>query len=478
VIRGARLLALASSLLLAAGLTAPVDAAAPRPPRFHPQVSFPTRTVTDAAGTTLLADRHGRALQLHGANLGKTGDLTERGIANLAAAGLTLLRLPIQWEHLEPTQGSYDAAYVQQVKDALRWAHEYGVLVLVDWHQDVYGPAFPGFDGAPAWTTRTDGHVFQPATGNWAQNYTDPAVMAAFRHLFRDPDLQQAQVDAWTYLARQLRGSPALLGYDLFNEPLAAGEDLAGMYRRLIAGIRSVDQRSWLWVEPNVLVSEGLPTDLPGFRDPRRGPARIGYAPHAYSSAVEGGGDWDTTSDFVEKFEAAVTAYPRAHRLPVIVGEWGPITAGPEHPGNVELVQRQVASFPRFATGWTVWYACTSPDGGGYCIFADDKGTLDEGRSAAWRPYPVALSGTVVSETATPRRYRLVFRTRPGQAGSQVVVPSGFGRRLMVTVRSGHRRPKGVVARVAAPSRTGARTVTVTGAPARSATWTLTISAR
>ena len=71
--RHTRLLALVPALALAVGFTAPT--AAMTPSRFETQVSFPTRTVTDADGDVLLADRYGRALQLHGANLGKVGDM-------------------------------------------------------------------------------------------------------------------------------------------------------------------------------------------------------------------------------------------------------------------------------------------------------------------------------------------------------------------------------------------------------------------
>lgn len=475
--RPARLLALLVGMALPLGLTAPVDAGAPER-RLHTAVSFPTRTVKDAAGNTRLADRHGRPMQLHGANLGKIRDVTEQTIADMAAAGMTLLRLPIQWEHLEPTQGAYDAAYVEEVQQALDWADEYGLLVLVDWHQDVYGPAFPGFDGAPAWTTRTDGLPYNPDPNNWFNNYFQPAVQRAFYHLWHDADLQQAQVAAWTHLADELKGSPALLGYDLFNEPPDAVADTAAMYRRLIAGIRSVDQRSWLWVEPSVMVGMGLPTLLPGFTDPRPGPDRIGYAPHAYVTEVEEGGDWDTESAFVEAYEDAITAYPRRHHMPVIVGEWGPGTAGPKYPGNVALVRRQAASFPRFASGWAIWYACQSTDGSGYCIFSDEAGHLGRGRAAAWRPYPLVLAGTAVSESATLHRYRLTYRVRPGRLGSQIVVPSGFGRRVSVTLLAGRKRPKGIRTTVSAPSRTGARTVTISGRVRQRQTWTVTIQGR
>lgn len=470
---------LATTAALAAGLVAPAQAATPAPDRPEPRtaVPFPTRTVTDPSGDALLADRHGRALQLHGANLGKYGDITEQDVADLAAAGLSLLRLPIQWSEVEPTEGTYDEAYVQQIQDVLDWADEYGMLVIVDWHQDVFGPAF-GFDGAPEWATRTDGIAFEPVEGNWFNNYYQPAVIAAFNHLYRDADLQQAQVDAWTHVAQELAGSRALLGYDLFNEPMWTSSsfestDLPAMYRRLIAGIRSVDSRSWLWVEPTVLVGELVPTNLPRFRDPREGRERIGYAPHAYSTAVEDGGDWDRNSSWVKAYESKVVQYPRRYHLPVIVGEWGPIAANDAHPGNVELVRQQAASFARFASGWAIWYGCRSATGGGYCLFSDDAGNLDPGRAAAWRPYVLALAGRPVSQLATAQR--LVARYRPHQGTTQIVVPSGFSDRPVVSVKDGSRKAAAWV-KISKPTATGARTIEVTAKARTKRTWTITVS--
>lgn len=480
--------AAAATVLATTPASGAASGAAPGVPRVAPtpqlqtEVSFPTRTVTDAAGNTLLADASGRTLQLHGANLGKTDDITEKDVADLGAAGFTLLRLPIQWSKLEPTQGSYDAAYLQHVEDVLAWADRYGLLVMVDWHQDVFGPYFPGFDGAPEWATRTDGIVFTPDPGNWFNNYFDPAVKAAFTHLYNDADLRQAQVDAYTYLAGELAGSPALLGYDLFNEPMWTSgtfeqDELPAMYDRLITGIRTVDQRSWLWIEPTVLVGEGIPPALPAIGDPRPGADRIGYAPHAYSTDVEDGGDWDASGGWVDAYESMIVRYPRKHDLPVIVGEWGPSNADADHPGNVELIKQQTASFARFATGWAIWYGCRSATGSGYCLFSDDQGHLAPGHAAAGRPYPLALAGTKVSERAAPGGYRLSYRPRPART-SQIVVPTGFGDRLAVTVtdRHGDRVPARVV--VSAPSRTGARTVDVTPRGAVHTTWTLRVAAR
>src|SRR6478735_3573129 len=93
-----RPLAVLAALCVALGLTTAspaaqatqADPAQPSAPgQLH--VQFPSRTVTDAAGNTMLADAQGRVMQLHGANLGKTDDITEADVADMAAAGLTLL---------------------------------------------------------------------------------------------------------------------------------------------------------------------------------------------------------------------------------------------------------------------------------------------------------------------------------------------------------------------------------------------------
>ncbi|MEU3711203.1 cellulase family glycosylhydrolase [Streptomyces catenulae] len=387
---------------------------------------LPTGTVTTPDGRTYLTDRHGRALRLRGLNLGKNEKVTEKDLARLADDGFNLLRLTIQWERVEPRRGHYDTTYLSSLRQIMGWADRYGVLVLVDWHQDVYGPAF-GHHGIPAWATRTDGLPFEPDPDDWFAEYFQPAVQAAFTHLYDDRDLRAAQAAAYAEVATALRGHRSLLGYDLFNEPfgpvpgdptdpaarirasatLERGR-LAAMYRRLIGAVRTADPDAWLFVEPTVLVGEGVPTRLPGFTDPRPGADRLGFAPHYYDTAVEAGADWDPTSRFVERYEAAVGAYPAAHRLPVLVGEWGPPQA--VTPGNAELFRRQVASMDRFAAGWALWYDCRARDGGGYCAY-DADGRPAPGKRPAFAPYAPAVAGVPGSESYAPstRTYTLTL---------------------------------------------------------------------
>ena len=491
--RTAAAIALAGALALPAA-TAPPAAAAARGVRA---ADFPTGTVTTPDGRTLFADAAGRTEQLRGFNVDKYDETTEADLRSVAAHGFTLIRLDITWARLEPAPGRYDAAGMARLQQLMRWADADGLLVLVDFHQDVYGPAFGGGqDGIPAWATRDDGLPFTADPDDWFAEYFEPSVQAAFTHLYDDPALRRAQADFYAHIALALRADPALLGYDLFNEPsgpfdgdptdpsvqvaaaaaLESGR-LALMYRRLIAAVRSVDDRAWLFVEPTVLVGEGVPTALPGFTDPRRGASRIGYAPHFYDTAVEDGADWDPSDGFIQAYTAAITAYPRAHRMPVLVGEWGPPDA--DTPGNTALVQAQVSAMEGFATGWTMWY--WGEGTGGYTPLGPD-GLPHPGDAPVFGPYAPAVAGLPVAESFDPATggYRLAYtvgRGATGEGGStRIVLPAtaypggvrvtvtGARRPVVRTLRPGGRAAGAVL--VAVPGTRPGTRVTVTLVPA------------
>ncbi|MFD8703918.1 cellulase family glycosylhydrolase [Kitasatospora sp. NPDC059648] len=481
-----RLRRTAVALLLAvtAALTAaPAPASAAAPGGGHP-ARFPTGTATGPDGRTALTDAQGRRLGLRGFNLDKYAEATPADLDPIAAQGFTLIRLPVSWTRLEPDRGRLDPTELHRIQQLLDRADRLGLLVLVDFHQDVYGPEFGGgTNGIPVWATRDDGLPFTPDPDDWFAGYFQPAVQAAFRHLYDDPDLRVWQADFYTRLARELRGHRCLLGYDLFNEPfgpvdgdpsdptvLAAASAaleqgrLADMYRRLITAVRRADSRAWLFVEPTVLVGQGVPTQLPGFTDPRPGAPRLGYAPHFYDTAVENGADWDPSDGFLQRYTAAITGYPAAHRLPVLVGEWGPPNS--RTPGNTRLVRGQVAAMDGFAEGWTMWYWCRGT--GGYCAL-DPAGHPAPGDEPAFGPYPVAVAGTGVRTASdagsgggnSPGKTTGDTTVRwtadgSGRASELVLPPAGFPRGARVTVS-----PAGARVEVEQPTDGRAGTVTV-----------------
>ncbi|WP_194926209.1 cellulase family glycosylhydrolase [Catenulispora pinisilvae] len=455
-------LRLAAAVLAAAVFVLPgtVRAAPPTPtptptPASTPAPLSAVGTMVTPDGVTRLTDSSGRVLDLRGFNLDKYDESTPADIQAIAEHGFNLIRLDITWARLEPKPGVYDAAAMGRIQQLMTAADRYGLRVLVDFHQDVYGPYFGGGqDGIPAWATRDDGLPFTPIPNDWFSEYFEPSVQAAFRHLYDDPDLRAAQASFYQHVATALRSHPSLLGYDLFNEPsgpmlgnpsdpaaLAASSRaleqgrLQEMYKRLITAVRAVDQRSWLFVEPTVLVGEGVPTALPGFVDPRAGAPRIGYAPHFYDTAVEDGQDWNPADGFIDDYLAAITAYPKAHGMPVIVGEWGENTSTP---GNAALMAAQVRVMPSFATGWTRWYWGLGT--GGYAPL-DAAGNPLPGEAPMFAPFASALAGTPAASTfdANSGTYTLTYT--PGAnwlAPTEIVLPGTvYGDNVAVSVSGG-----------------------------------------
>ncbi|SEM73250.1 cellulase family glycosylhydrolase [Streptacidiphilus jiangxiensis] len=466
----ARLLAGAVALVAALS-TAPLSTAAAAPRHDTAPVA--------------LTDGHGRVLGLRGFNVDKYDETSPADIRAIAAQGFDLIRLDITWARLEPRRGRYDEAQFSKLRQLMDAADRYGLRVVVDFHQDVFGPKYGGGqDGVPVWATRDDGLPFVANPNDWFAGYFQPAVQRAFQHLYDDADLRRDQDDFYAHVAREFRGHRSLLGYDLFNEPSGpiAGDPtdpavqiaasaalergrLAAMYRRLIGAVRSVDSSSWLFVEPTVLVGEGVPTQLPGFTDPRHGAARIGYAPHFYDTNVENGQDWNPADGFVQNYVAAIGAYPQAHRMPVLVGEWGPPNA--DTPGNTELVSQQVSAMRQFAAGWTMWY--WGKGVGGYTPLGPD-GKPHPGDAPVFAPYARELAGTLLGESydAATRTYTL--RYRASAATTRIVLPPSVyadGASIAVTGRSRIelRQPHAGwygTAEVSAP-RGAVVTVTVTG---------------
>ncbi|MFG2602850.1 glycoside hydrolase family 5 protein [Streptomyces sp. NPDC048514] len=389
-----------------------------------------------------LTDRQGRVLTLHGWNIEDKehrgaealSGVTERHLRDMRAKGFDFARLLVFWDDLEPRPGQYSRRYLRRIERVLDWAERYGVKVVIDAHQDVFGPAF-GHRGVPAWATRTDGLPFTAHPDDWFAEYFEPAVQRAFTHLYDDPDLRRAQARMWRTLAGRFARHPAVLGYDLINEPMGemrAGEDLAAaarrierdqltpMYNRLADVVRSADRDAWVFVEPTPIVGQGVPTGLGRIRGPR-----VVYAPHFYDTAMEAGSDYDPGAGWIEAYERAVTEYPERYRVPVVIGEWGPLDSSLPHMNR--FYRDAMASLGRYASGWAGYVWCY---GRGYCA-VDDAGTFRVNKELTAEPYAETVAGTVRSAAYDAVRgvYRLSYRAAAhGSRVTELSMPPGAWR--------------------------------------------------
>ncbi|MDP3180055.1 MAG: cellulase family glycosylhydrolase, partial [Spirochaetaceae bacterium] len=182
-------------------------------------------------------DSAGRHVILHGINYvnkdPKAGYLypeTPNPFDDFRRWGFNCVRLGVMWDGLEPQPGVYDEAYLRGIQRQLELAHERGLFVFLDMHQDLFSVLYA--DGAPAWATADEGQPHIPGEV-WSDAYmTSPAVQRAIDNFWRNAPVPGARsgnegsgrqdhlIASWKLLAERFGKHPAVIGYDLYNEPM------------------------------------------------------------------------------------------------------------------------------------------------------------------------------------------------------------------------------------------------------------------
>jgi endoglycosylceramidase len=230
-------------LILALALSLPCGQELTLQARPRPSAKTRAARFVTVSGTHFL-DGSGKPLLLHGINVanksrdqGYVGDLAPGDFAAIRSWGMNCIRLTIFWDGLEPEPGRIDEAYLDRISRLVGWAKAAGLYVLLDMHQDLYSVKFS--DGAPAWATLDEG---KPHTTGavWSDAYyASAAVQTALDHFWANspaPDgvgLQDHYARVWQRVAQGFRAEPAVIGYDLMNEPFP-GKDAPRMLQAVL----------------------------------------------------------------------------------------------------------------------------------------------------------------------------------------------------------------------------------------------------
>lgn len=410
---------LVSAVVLTAGLTAAGPAHAD-PPTFPTSAASPAARPAASSVTTApagyLTDAQGRALVLHGLNASGSAKNSADGMpwvgpANVAAEAAVLgsdaVRLLIFWDRVEPAPGQFDEHYLNDLALRVSWYAANGIQVILDMHQDLWGPALTGGgnDGAPAWATFTDGRPVQ-LQGNWGLTYLQPGELRAFDNFWNTtgehPELRQRFAEAWRHVAARFANTPGVLGYDLFNEPWNGDSSsptfepnqLAPMYQLVINSIRGVDAQHWILVEPQMYGTIwGWPSTLPPLTDPRPGPAQLAYAPHLYPWLIMTGQPYTEQNRLATQAELTtwetnnLLTAARLH-MPMVIGEFG---GDGNQPGAGQYINDMTGMAASGTDGWLYW----SNDHGDGGLYGKVGWSALAGLLA--QPYPRAIAGTPVS---------------------------------------------------------------------------------
>jgi hypothetical protein len=345
-------------------------------------------TVRHDGHVNLLVDGRNAQVTLRGVNVNQLGEyyqadprlaavqlLTQQDFVDMATLGINSVRLTLSWSKLEPVRGQISEQYLDQIGHALEWAAQSRILVVLDMHQDAWGPSvvapagtdcragsdpMTGWDGAPGWATLTDGTPACQFTGRDLA----PNVSRGFQSFYIDRSgIQTELVHCWAVLAKRFGSNSTVAGYDLLNEPNFAENPpvsstllLTNYYARSIAAIRhseSENPRGFahpIIIEPSIFWSGFGIDNLPPagvLHDPQ-----LIFAPHLYNESI--------TSD--QALGINLVSIERGFRLArraanqmgaaLWIGEWGWFGDSRQQAG---LWQRQAAQEDNNQIGSALW---------------------------------------------------------------------------------------------------------------------------
>ena len=250
--------------------------------------------------------------------------LTPADCMRMRALGFDLLRLPINWSGVEPTRGAYNEAYLQRVDAAIECAGNAGVFVLVDLHQDAYSKEI-GEDGAPLWAIQPPPtELLQGPLDDLGARRVSPQTQDAFRTFFALDDasgLQAAFSDMIGHVAARWANDPAVIGFELFNEPDTGNRELDAFHARAGQAVCDAAPGKLVFFEPPALRNF---TDF--IPKPAAFPISGGvYSPHIYTYVFAT--DQTRFNTFVASdLEPSVQAArdeATQYKTPLFIGEYG-----------------------------------------------------------------------------------------------------------------------------------------------------------
>jgi len=342
--------------------------------------SEPARFTPLTVDGSTLRDADDRVVLLHGVNArvdgvfdvsfddGRTAlepipALAPADCARMRQLGFDLLRLPINWSGIEPERDVIDEAYLGRVGDAIDCAGDAGLYVIVDLHQDAYSKEI-GEDGAPLWAIEPPPQMLLegPLT-DLDQRRLSSQVKAAFTTLF-DPDdpagLQAELIDVLRLVAERWADHPAVIGFELFNEPDTGAAELDPFQAAAAAAVRAAAPTKLVFFEPPAI------RNFLDFQPLAAAPFPVAgavYAPHVYTFVFGNAGDQlaNLTKDALRPSVDNAAAEALAWGTPLWIGEYG---VGPDTTRADDWMRWQSELHDEYLAGDAFWLWKEDSQGG------------------------------------------------------------------------------------------------------------------
>lgn len=280
--------------------------------------------------------------------------LTATDCTRMRQLGFNLLRLPINWSGIEPSRGQYDAAYLDAVQAAVDCARAAELYVLIDLHQDAYSKEI-GEDGAPLWAiVPPPEQLLEGPLEDLEARRVSEQVQLAFESFFDVNDAAGLQADfiaMLRHVAARFGDDPAVVGFELFNEPVATLEQTEAFHFRAAAAVREEAPDKLIFFEPPAIRNLVDFQPLAGAPFPTEGAV---YSPHIYTfvfgnnpTALE-----NLTYESLRPSVDAARAEADAYATPLFIGEFG---IGPDMPNADNWMAWQAELHDEFLASNAFW---------------------------------------------------------------------------------------------------------------------------
>jgi len=188
--------------------------------------------------------------------------------------GFNVVRLGTMWSGTEPSRGQYNDTYLTVIGSVLKQMQKYGIVGLLDAHQDVMSAQYGTYDGFPKWVVKSLSPPRHPYPWPfkkirfWAEAYATEEVGQHFQDFYDNVSgVRDAFINMWRKVAQKFntKDYPNVLGYEIINEPWAgdvynkpdlilpgnAGKkNLMPLYDDVMEALRNVSDQALFFYEP------------------------------------------------------------------------------------------------------------------------------------------------------------------------------------------------------------------------------------
>ncbi len=273
----------------------------------------------------------------------------EGDVAFLKGAGITAIRLPVNYRHLESDLAPFE--YLEsgfaRLDETLRWCETHGIYVILDLHS------------VQGWQN-----------GDWhCDNSSRHALFWSQRQA------QDRFVALWREIARRYRGRAVVAAFNIMNEPLSNApfgrfdpddayvpdwDTMNAVYRRTVEAIRSVDPNHIIIIEGDYYSTRFTGLDAPvdaNLIASNHNYIEAAIAPIPEYPVTLGGTYWDAAFIRRQFEQTEGYRYAQAHSVPLLVGEFGLSMDYPsaQVPHKVAALADQMAAYNDLCCHWTFW---------------------------------------------------------------------------------------------------------------------------